>query len=864
MKFCRVHIICLLLLVGNIAELRAQTSTSNVDSLLVLARTHAKQQRLVQSLRHYFQVLRVTKQQQNPSFNTAVHIEIGDVYQAGNLHQKSLEYYLRADSISVSEGNLADRSAVISRIGLAYQRLNNYSTALKYYAKEVRIYKQQRQKVAMVKPYRHMVECYQKLKQYKQALAYNLKILATIKGLNNRVAEITTLNNIGFAYKYLKNYPNALRYFKESLKKQQALSKYPLRQVPTQVNIAIIYQNQGRYEEALELLLQTVRVAEKSNKNAEKAQLYDLLALVYYYQKDYYNALQYNQQSIALAKAIHDRNILVEAYKTSSLIYQKQDDYEKALTSFQQHLLIKDSLVQEERSRQQALAQQKFVVERAEKQIKLIMAGEEIKDLALKQQQLELEKQQKEFELLEKEKKIQDAQLRQEALAKQQALQSLQLARQRATAAQKDKEIVQLQAEKKQKEQVLQLKALEEQKKRKQIQLLEKDQKIKALDLERKNQEIKEQRKVQKYFVGVIALGVLVFILILIGLFITRRSNQKLAKKKDEIEEKNTELFQVNEEIATQRDLLETKNVEIENINHNLTASIVYAQRIQEAMLPSLSRIQAYLPESFVLFRPRDIVSGDFYWFAKIKSIEQNEQQEHAHATKLGQSMQLEMMSSKLVLAVVDCTGHGVPGALMSMTGNNLLNEIVEMRGTDRPDQILRQLHRGVKKALKQDETNNRDGMDMALCVIDVQQQVVSFAGAKNPLVVIQNGKLQEIKGDKTPIGGEWGKEEDRKFTNHTIRLDNEEAMFYMFSDGYQDQFGGPEGKKFMKGRFKKLLLEIHHLPLDVQKQKLDDTITQWITSARRESTERSGKIESQIDDILVVGFRMPKKEERA
>lgn len=852
------------MLVGNIAELLAQPSTSNVDSLLVLARTRAKQQRLVQSLRHYLQVLRIAEQQQNPLFNAAVQIEIGDVYQAGNLHQKSLEYYLRADSISALEGKLADRAAVSSRIGSAYQRLSNYSTALKYYTKEVRIYKQQRQKMAMVKPYRHMVECYQKLKQYKQVLAYNLKILAIIKDLNNQTAEITTLNNIGFTYKYLRDYPNALRHFKESLRKQNSLNNDPLSQVPTQVNIAIIYQNQGRYEEAIELLLQTVKVAEKSNKNAEKAQLYDLLALVYYYQKDYYNALQYNQQSIALAKAIRDRNTLAEAYKTSSLIYQKQDDYEKALTSFQQHLLIKDSLVLEERSRQQALAQQKFVVERAEKQIKLIMAGEEIKDLALKQQQLELEKQQKEFELLEKEKKIQDAQLRQEALAKQQALQSLQLARQRATAAQKDKEIVQLQAEKKQKEQVLQLKALEEQKKQKQIQLLEKDQKIKALDLERKNQEIEEQRKVQKYFVGIIALGVLVFILILIGLFITRRSNQKLAKQKDEIEEKNTELFQVNEEIAAQRDLLETKNVEIENINHNLTSSIVYAQRIQEAMLPSLSRIQAYLPESFILFRPRDIVSGDFYWFAKIKSLEQNEPLEYAHATRLGQSMQLEMTSSKLVLAAVDCTGHGVPGALMSMTGNNLLNEIVEMRGTDRPDQILRQLHRGVKKALKQDETNNRDGMDMALCVIDMQQRVVNFAGAKNPLVVIQNGELREIKGDKTPIGGEWGKEEDRKFTNHAIQLNDEEAMFYMFSDGYQDQFGGPEGKKFMKGRFKKLLLEIHHLPLDVQKQKLDDTITQWIASAGKGNTEGENKIESQIDDILVVGFRMGKKEERA
>ena len=176
-----------------------------------------------------------------------------------------------------------------------------------------------------------------------------------------------------------------------------------------------------------------------------------------------------------------------------------------------------------------------------------------------------------------------------------------------------------------------------------------------------------------------------------------------------------------------------------------------------------------------------------------------------------------------------------------------------EVRGTDQPDEILRQLHRGVKKSLKQDETNNRDGMDMALCVIDTQKRVLNFAGAKNSLIFIQEGKLHEIKGDKTPIGGEWGKEEkERLFTSHSVPLGEKPAVFYMFSDGYQDQFGGPNGKKFMKGHLKKLLLEIHHKSMNEQKKILESTIIQWM-----KETGKHLKEESQLDDILAIGFRL-------
>lgn len=257
---------------------------------------------------------------------------------------------------------------------------------------------------------------------------------------------------------------------------------------------------------------------------------------------------------------------------------------------------------------------------------------------------------------------------------------------------------------------------------------------------------------------------------------------------------------------------------EIKDQNRNITASINYAKRIQEAMLPTLETIERGLPESFVLFRPRDIVSGDFYWYAEV--------------------------GQKIIFAAIDCTGHGVPGAFMSMIGNDILNQIVEIDKETKADQILRKLHEGIRSVLKQEESNNRDGMDMALCVIDKQNREVEFSGAKNPLIYIQDNKLYEIKGGKLPIGG-FQKEMMREFKSHTLKVEMP-TVFYMFSDGYADQFGGEMGKKFMKKYFKKLFQEIHPQPMHEQRRLLNNQIIEWMGSKFK-----------QTDDILVVGFKL-------
>jgi predicted ATPase/GAF domain-containing protein/tRNA A-37 threonylcarbamoyl transferase component Bud32 len=283
----------------------------------------------------------------------------------------------------------------------------------------------------------------------------------------------------------------------------------------------------------------------------------------------------------------------------------------------------------------------------------------------------------------------------------------------------------------------------------------------------------------------------------------------------------------------------------IEKKNEDITASINYAKRIQDASLPRIDKIRNKIPESFIFFKPREIVSGDFYWYAQTEPkpiYDEVTEYEQKRQTVIG------FEPAKTLITAVDCTGHGVPGAFMSLIGNNLLNEIVISKGITSPEIILQELHKGVRNALQQAETDNKDGMDMALCVIDEQNKIVEFAGAKNPLIYIQNGQLHEIKADKMPIGGSQ-KEKERTFTKHNISI-NSPTFFYIFSDGFQDQFGGAEGRKFMIKYMKELLLEIYKKPVDEQKRILAQAIEDWMLYHPHEP-------QRQIDDILVIGFKV-------
>ena len=264
-------------------------------------------------------------------------------------------------------------------------------------------------------------------------------------------------------------------------------------------------------------------------------------------------------------------------------------------------------------------------------------------------------------------------------------------------------------------------------------------------------------------------------------------------------------------------ELIEVQKVELELKDRNITDSLIYAQRIQEALLPSESYFRKHFADSFILFKPKNIVSGDFYWIGE--------------------------KGEKIFVVAADCTGHGVPGALMSMIGLKIIEKTINEDNIEIPSKILAVMNKGLEKTFSREKnigTIIRDGMDIGLCIIDRKRKKVDYAGAFLPLYLIRDGNLIEIIADKIIIGMNPG---GLPYTDHEIDLLDDD-IFYIFSDGYVDQFGGNENKKFMYRRFRYLLTTIHHFPVNDQKAILDENIKTWMGS------------NEQVDDIMVIGFR--------
>lgn len=284
-------------------------------------------------------------------------------------------------------------------------------------------------------------------------------------------------------------------------------------------------------------------------------------------------------------------------------------------------------------------------------------------------------------------------------------------------------------------------------------------------------------------------------------------------------------LAESNDQLALKNDIIEEKNKDIKD-------SINYALNIQKAILPPFEKIDSIIKDYFILYKPKDIVSGDFYWFD----------------TKLTTPRNNEPAQEVAVLAAVDCTGHGVPGALMSVIGSTILNQTINRATVNNPGEALSQFNKKVSETL----SSIKDGMDMALCSINFEKLELQYAGANNPLYIVRkntsdllaNGKIEliEIKADKQAIGADTAK--TKIFTNHKIKLEKGDAI-YLFTDGYADQFGGEKGKKFKYSQFKELLIENHEKTAKEQKNILDSHFEKW-----------KGNLE-QVDDILVIGIKV-------
>lgn len=698
----------------------------------------------------------------------------------------NLQEQIRSDKKALQQTDKAINSHeqinLLKNIGAGFQRLNEFDSAIYYYKKGIKLATETDNKELSSSLLYNLSLVYLNKGLYPQALDYALQALATDKQLNNPENIAASLNSVALIYQEWGMYDKSLEYRLESIKLAEE-SKNEIEIANGNFNLGNLYNRIGKTDKALGYFqIAKEKYNELLIKHPEDIGLKQVLSECIYSiggihlaMKEYKQALDLFNEALKIKFKLSDKLGLGNCYYQIGLIYYKQKDYEAALENLRKSV------------------QYKYPID-DKKGISL--AYFRIGDVYLQQ-----------LKLIESENFIQLSIKTAMAIGDKEILMEDYNLLYQIYAVKKDykralgyHKIFKAYADSIKNENTT--KVVEElsvryetEKKEKENELLQRNNEIKTLT-------IQKQRNFGLFLFGVIALAMLIGII----LYLMYRSKQKTNKI---ISNKNKLLHEQNIQIGNQKK-------EIEHKNKNLTDSIVYAKRIQDAMLNDVKLLNEILDDAFILFKPKDIVSGDFYWFGQKKD--------------------------KFIFSAIDCTGHGVPGAFMSMLGNSFLNQIVFNLGITSPEIILEKLSCEVQTALKQAETNNQDGMDMALCTIDLKTKTLEFAGAKNPLVYIHEGVAERIKGDRLPIGISYGKE--TSFQKHTFKPEGP-ACFYMFSDGYVDQFGGPENNKFMIKRLQDLLVEIHTKPMETQKEILNTTITEWM------------KDEEQIDDILLVGFKL-------
>lgn len=602
----------------------------------------------------------------------------------------------------------------------------------------------------------------------EKALQSYLKALELAKKVNSRM-QVDILNDIGVLYKSQGDYLKAIEYFQRNLEFVEA-NKDSVLIGRTLNNMANVYFSYGVYTKAIEYYERATNIFMRLGKLNYVGYLYMNTGVAYKKINANDKALEYFRKSQEVFTKIGFKPGLAQVNGEMGTFYAEQGDYNRALRYVEEALNVYKSLGE------------KLLIAQALRQLGEIYqkAGSYGTALQYYKQSIALFK---------------------ELNAKKELLDSYENMASVYSAIGNYKQAYEYyKIYSNLKDSVLSedyLRQMQENEARYENEKKENEIKLQKAELAKKDAESK-RKSIFLLAVGLIALMVMGFSIIIF--------KQYAEKKKA-----NILLAEQNEQIKKQRDQIFQQKKEI-------TDSIHYASRIQRAVLPSPKVLEDYNIQYFILYKPRDIVSGDFYW--------------------------INAKDNKIIVTAADCTGHGVPGAFMSMLGMALLNEITSKSEVTSAAQILDELRTLVIKSLHQSGSveETKDGMDMALCVFDSDLKRVQFAGAFNPLYLVRGNELIEGPADRMPVG--FHDKQTTNFTNTEIPLQPGDTL-YIFSDGYVDQFGGENGKKFMAKRFKQLLIDIHDKAMEEQKQILDVTITEW-----------RGELD-QVDDILVIGMRV-------
>lgn len=639
---------------------------------------------------------------------------------------------------------------------------------------------------------------YQK-SEYDLALKQYLILLRKSEEYKDKSLIAKAYTNIGNVYNKQGQYKTALEYYEKSYRLKVETNERKSF-ANSLINIGGIYYELGEHDKGAEYFKMSLPYAEEFGNIRQAAIISGNLGLYYRNKGDLEQAETYYLKSIDTRKKLNDLDGLANIYLNLGSLYTVTNDYEKSENILKEGLEITTRLENKTRlihfyrnlaQLQQKKGEYQKSYDYAVKAIELsdsLHNGETAKRIAEMQAKYDNEKKQKEIELLKKEAML--TMFENDRKSKEIEILNGEKKLTEAEAANKSKTIELLTQQKK-------LQEIEKQKDQQKIALMSKEQLVSDLEL-RKNR---------------ILIYSFSALLLLIAGFSWYMYKAFLQKKKS-----NLTLARQNEEIFRQKEIIEEKN-------ENIVASINYARLIQDALLPKEHLLGHYFSEYFVLYLPKDIVSGDFFWIEEVR--------------KKDLSGDTEIMFS-----AVDCTGHGVPGAFMSIVGYNSLNKAIKEYKLDQPRDVLNFLNNAVNETLGREDSvkNVKDGMDLALCSFDPHTSILKYAGAFNPLWVVRNdGSLQEIKADKMPIGSG---NSSSNYQQHELSLDKGDSVF-IFSDGYADQFGGSKGKKYKYSQMKEVLLANKHLPFSELKSLLSESHFTW-----------KGNLE-QVDDILVMGVKV-------
>ena len=668
-------------------------------------------------------------------------------------------------------------SACVSSLGIVHYNAGNYEKALPLYIETLEFYEKKGNLSLQAYFAGNIGGIYRGLEEHSKATEYYKKAVDLAEKSTSKKAMGIAYNNLGAEYMHQENYEEAEKYLlkgltlKEELNEAQGIS-YSLH------NLSELYDKKKDYQKAKEVAERILKLNETTGD--KKLQIFALedLGDVLLKLGDTIKGESCFMKAYTLSKEMGEMQTLSNAARALANINYGKKEYKKSIDFYAEYTAARDSMFKAEKFKSINEMQSKYESEKKEQQIALLSKEKQLKDAELLRSNAERMRKMKEYELLNKEKEMNDI--------------------------------------------LLQKSEVENKAKAKENEMLKMDQKMQQSELARIEAEKKQaselsKRRTQQLY-GMIAVSGLVVVM----LFLIYRGYRQKQKANTELTAKNELINHQKKEVEHQKEIVEEKNKEI-------TDSINYAKRLQEAILPPISHIKEYLPESFIYYKPKDIVAGDFYWM-------------HVLEDQNG-------LDKEIIIAAADCTGHGVPGAMVSVVCSNALNRTVKEFGITEPGKILDRVRELVIETFQKSASEVKDGMDISLTAITVLpngERKLKWAGANNPLWYIsKNGdgakELKEIKANKQPIGTYA---EQTPFTTHELKL-NKQDVIYMFTDGYADQFGGTKGKKFKYKQLEQLILENSQLPMENQENILSKSFDEW-----------KGKID-QIDDVCVIGVRL-------